>query len=839
MNTASDPAPQVAFPVGYQPLAAAYDELYAADGSLRPQWDYVMRSLAALGADEFGRRTTEARRLLRENGVTYNVYDDPQSSERLWQLDLLPVLIISTEWQTIEQGLIQRAELLELILADLYGERRLVRSGVLPPELVYGHPGFLLPCVGAPAPRGRHLPIYAADLARTRNGEMLVLGDRAQAPSGVGYALENRSVLTRVLPSVFRDAHVHRLPQFFRGLRAMLARVAPRQDDEPHIVLLTPGPSNETYFEHAFLANQLGCTMAQGDDLTVKDQRLWLRSLDGLNPVDVLLRRVDAAFCDPLELRPDSLLGTPGLLQVARQGNVAIVNPLGSSAVENPGLMAFLPQLARQLLGEELKLPSVPTWWCGSDDGLAYVLDHLDKLVVKPIFSHSTHLTVFGEAIDEHERRQLAGRIRAQPHLYVGQERLSLSTAPVMRGSTLEPRAMVVRSFLAAADDGFLVMPGGLCRVAPSRASSLVSNQVGGVSKDVWVLASEPEHEAGLLLPADRRPLLLRGKQAVPARVADNLFWAGRYAERAEAAGRVIREILRHRLHPEEEPGRVSLAALLTAVTRVSGTYPGFVAAGAAQRLAEPDDELLAVLLDARRTGSVRYNLSALVRTARAVRDRLSADTWRVINNLDRELMGDIDLRQALSDLDRMLTLLAAFAGLSADSMSRGDGWHFLEIGRRLERALGMLMTTQAICPPGSNPLAVPWDDLLLIADASTAHRRRDRSGTEAGVVLDLVLDDETNPRSVVHQLLRLDALLAGLSVPGQRSPTQALIADTLDALRLTSGGASGAAPRQPGAALNRVLEQTAEALAALSDLMTRTYFSRPDRPQQLVVLGR
>ncbi len=842
MNVVS--VPETVFPAGYQPSGEAYDELYAPDGGLRPHCEYVLRSLAALGADEFSRRTAEARRLLRENGVTYNVYDDPQPSERLWQLDLMPVLVTSSEWQAIEQGLSQRAEILELILADIYGDRRLVHGGFLPPELVYGHPGFLHACAGVGAPGGRQLPVYAADLARAPSGEMLVLGDRAQAPSGVGYALENRVVLSRVLPSVFRDSHVHRLPLFFRRLRAMLARLAPQQDEEPHVVLLTPGPNNETYFEHAFLASQLGCTLAQGDDLTVVDQRLWLRTLDGLKPVQVLLRRVDGAFCDPLELRPDSLLGTPGLLQAARHGSVAIVNPLGSSAVENPGLMAFLPRLARHLLGEELKLRSVPTWWCGAPDGLAFVLEHLDELVVKPIFSHSTRLTVFGAGISAAQRADLVGRIRAKPHLYVGQERLALSTAPVMTGGTvLEPRAIVLRSFLAAEDGGYAVMPGGLCRVAPTRATPLVSNQVGGVSKDVWVLASEPEQDAGVLLAGDRRPLLVRGRQAVPGRVADNLFWAGRYAERTETAGRVLRESLRRLLDPEAAPDGGPPPLLLAAVTRVTATYPGFVGAGAAPRLADPESELLAVLLDARRTGTVRHNVCGLVRAARAVRDRLSTDTWRVINSLDNEPPAGIELRRALAELDRVLLLLAAFAGLSSDSMSRGHGWHFLEIGRRLERALGVLSTIQALCFPGDDPTAVPWDGLLAIADASTTHRQRYRGASEAGTVLDLLLDDETNPRSVIHQLLRLDALLAGLSTPGttpQRSPEQKLVAETLEALRITGGRtSSGAAPRQLGAALNRVLEQTTNALAELSDLMARTYFSRPDRPQQLVVMGR
>jgi len=838
-QTATDAISDLPFPVGYRAADGAFDELYARDGTVRAHWQYVMRSLGALGSDEFGRRLNEARRLLRENGVTYNIYDDPQRSERPWPLDLLPVLITSAEWQVIEQGLTQRAELLELVLADLYGERRLIRTGLLPPEVVYGHPGFLRPCAGVGAPRGRHLPLYAADLARAPDGEMLVLGDRAQAPSGSGYALENRIVLSRVLPTIFRDAHVHRLPVFFRRVRSMLNWLAPNGTDAPHIVLLTPGPSNETYFEHAYLASQLGCTLAQGDDLAVLDQRLWLRTLEGPKPVDVLLRRVDAAFCDPLELRPDSLLGTPGLLQAARSGHVAIVNPLGSSAVENPGLLAFLPALCRQLLGEDLKLPSVKTWWCGNQQELSYVLDHLAELVVKPVFSHSSRLTVFGAALSAGERDQLADRIRARPYLYVGQERIALSTAPLMAGATLEPRAMVVRAFLAAEDGGYTVMPGGLCRVAPTRGSSLVSNQVGGVSKDVWVIASEPERESGALLPADRRPLLVRGGRAVPGRVADNLFWVGRYAARSEIAGRVLREVLRRVLEPGDAETDPNTPRLLAAVTHVTGTYPGFAGPRAKERLGEAETELLSLVRDGRRTGTIRYNLNALVRAARGVRDRLSTDTWRVINSLSREPAETLDLAAALTELDRVLLLLSAFGGLSADSMSRGQGWHFLELGRRLERALGTVSVLQAMCAANGEQ-SVPWEDLLSVADASMTHRRRYRTAAEAGTVLDLLLDDETNPGSVTHQLLRLEALLSGLSTnvtTPQQTVEQRLVAEALEELRRTEAPTERL--RQPGLELEELLTQLARRLAALSDQMTRSYFSRPDRPQQLVALAR
>ncbi|MGH7789168.1 MAG: circularly permuted type 2 ATP-grasp protein, partial [Candidatus Binatia bacterium] len=760
----ADRAAAAPFFTGYRPAAGVYDELHAPDGSVRPHWAYLAGAFGALGAVEFAQRWREARRVLREHGVTYNVYDDPQRSERLWALDPIPVLLTSPEWQTIEQGLAQRAELLELILADLYGPHQLVRRGLIPAEVIYAHPGFGRPCVGVPPPRGRHLPLYAADLARQPDGSFCVIGDRTQAPSGAGYALENRTVLSRILPSIFRDSHVHRLPLFFRRLRATLAALAGQPEDTPHLVLLTPGSGNETYFEHAYLASYLGCTLVQGDDLTVRDQRVWLRTLEGLRPVDVILRRVDGAFCDPLEMRGDSLLGVPGLLQAARQGHVAVVNPLGSSVVENPGLMAYLPQLARELLGEDLKLPSAPSWWCGDPAGREHVLANLDRLVVKPIFPHGSEATIFGAVLDDEERAGLVERIQARPHHYVGQEHLPLSTVPVVADGRLEPRAMLLRGFLAADGEGYTVMPGGLCRVAPTCDSGVVSNQRGGISKDVWVLASEPEREISLLTPADRPLSVVRGGQEVPWRVADNLFWAGRYAERAEGSARVLREVLQRVLDLDAAPYDPHLPALLRAVTQVTTTFPGFIGSHAAERVAGPETELRAVLYDGARTGSLRFNLHGMVRASRAVRDRLSSDTWRVIAALDREFAEPRNLDDALDHLDRVLLLLAAFGGLSADSMSRGQRWRFLEIGRRLERAHSALAVLRTLCPPGASAASVPWEALLTIADASMTYRRRYRAAADPGAVLDLLLDDETNPRSVLYQLLQLEALLDGLA---------------------------------------------------------------------------
>ena len=439
------------------------DEMLNRDGQVNPHWHPFMQVLDTLGLAEMESRDKEVKRLLRENGVTYMLHGERQG-HRPWELDPIPFIISNTDWQTISDGLTQRAELLNLILMDLYGERTLIKDGVIPPEVVYAHTGFLRACVGLAPSEFPFLLNYAADLARGPDGNIWILSDRAQAPSGAGYALENRTVLARALPNLFGEVGVHRLSFFFRALQNSVAnlqyqlesavRIAPHQIENPHVVVLTPGPLNETYFEHAYLANYLGYTLVQGDDLTVWDGRVWLKSLDGLRPVDIILRRVDDTFCDPLELRQDSRLGVAGLLEVIRQGNVIVINPPGSGILENPGLMPFLPDIAKRLMGEDLRLPSVATWWCGESKQREYVLANLEKLVIKTIHRHPGERSLFGTQLSKAELDTLRNQIKADPHLYVGQEHVHLSTTPSLIEGKLEPRRAILRSFLFAEKGG-------------------------------------------------------------------------------------------------------------------------------------------------------------------------------------------------------------------------------------------------------------------------------------------------------------------------------------------------------------------------------------------------
>ncbi|MEO1237902.1 MAG: circularly permuted type 2 ATP-grasp protein, partial [Planctomycetota bacterium] len=533
-----------------------YDEMKGTDGAVRENWRGLADRLDGLGGGEFERRWQQGRRMIQDNGVTYNVYGDPRGMDRPWVLDPVPLVLGAQEWTRIEAGLIQRARLLNAVCADLYGPQRLLTGAELPAPLILGHPGFLRPCHNLAVPGGRYLSLMAVDLARSPDGRWWVLNDRTQAPSGAGYALENRLVLSRSLPGVFRDCRVTRLAQFFARLREALRAMSPRVGQNPRIVLLTPGPFNETFFEHAYLARYLGFTLAQGDDLTVRNNEVFLKTLGGLRRVDVVLRRLDDSYCDPLELRPDSAIGVPGLVQAAWAGNVVLANALGTGLLETAGLMPFYSGLCRSVLGEEERLPSVATWWCGQPKELEYVVEHLHELVLKPAFPGAPAPglggvpidAVFGETLTAAQREEIVGRVRDRPEAYAAQESIPLSTAPVWENGRLTPRHLMLRAYVAATPggEGYQVMPGGLTRVSTSAESMVTSMQRGGGSKDTWVLSDSPISSFSLLpRSGDLGATTISGDSFnLPSRVADNLFWLGRYVERAEGLVRLLRAVV-------------------------------------------------------------------------------------------------------------------------------------------------------------------------------------------------------------------------------------------------------------------------------------------------------
>ncbi len=571
-----------------------------------PHWETFFRSYRELSEEEIAARKEDMERLLRENGVTYNIYGDPSGLNRPWKLDIIPFLISKNEWPAIESGLLQRAELLNLLLTDIYGERKLIRSGILPAELVYNHAGFLRQCAGIRNPGKHQLILYSADLARSRDGRIWVVNDRTQAPSGSGYALENRTAMTRVMPELFDGLKVRHLSPYFNALRDGLNAIAPLQRLNPRIVILTPGSSNETYFEHSYLSSYLGFTLVQGNDLIVKDSHVWLKTMGGLERVDVILRRVDDIYCDPLELKEDSQLGIPGLVQAVRSGHVSIANPIGSSVLENPGLMPFLQPIARHFLSQDLLIPTIASWWCGQPKELSYVLANLPYLVIKKISRNPTgSSSVDGASLSQRELGEWKQRIRANPPLYVGQEKVDISSTPALIDGKIKSRKVLFRSFLVSNKEGYTAMTGGLCRTSSEDGNFIISNQSGSISKDAWILSPEPVRIISVLKETTERPVA-GYNDMLPSHAAENLFWVGRYTERILGNARFLRTVMQF----VAEGNKLNTDAtaqternLLVALTKYSYTYPGFTGKESEEKLANPWAELKDILLNGKRAG--------------------------------------------------------------------------------------------------------------------------------------------------------------------------------------------------------------------------------------------
>ena len=794
-------------------LGKRYDELVDPHGEVRAHWRPLLDGLTARGADVVRHGVELARRLIVENGVTYNVYADPKGKDRPWVLDPLPFLLREAEWREIAAGIAQRAELLDRLLADLYGPQQLLREGVIPSEIPFGHPNFLWPCVGITPPQGRWLHLYAADLARGPDGCWWVLGDRTQTPSGAGYALENRQIVTRVFPEMIQDLGVRSIDDFFAALRETLLGAAPT-GEAPLAVVLTPGPWNETYFEHAYLARQLGLPLVEGQDLTVRGDTVHLKTLGGLRRVHTILRRLDDDFCDPLELRGDSALGVPGLIHAVRAGSVMIANALGSGVLESAGWTGFLPGVAERLLGTKLLLPSVATWWCGEKPALDYVVDNLHRLVVKPTYPNQRFEPVFGRDLDAPERARLRARLRAHPHAYVAQERISLSQAPVWRADgklSFRARSLGIRVYAIASRDGYHVMPGGLARVAIGDLADVLSTQRGGGSKDVWVIDGEMaagEETTAVVMP----PRSTVRDDDLPSRLVENLYWLGRYTERCDDKTRLLRATFAMRSRPEVWTRAVEVCRMFAATIPASGpSGPLFDGAGS--------DGLV-------------VDLRRLVSCASEARSRLSSESWRIASRLARQLRsGPSALLDPRETLDHLLLSLIALAGLVFDDMSQDDGWRMTMLGRRLERLQFLALLLSSRLGSGLPLLQGELAWLLDIADSTIHYRTRFLSTPQLGPVLELLVLDETNPRAVAFQWQSIRRLTSDLAAP--------LGATLDDALENTIGdlqgadfgsvdgtGAEGASARREVAAH---LDRIALAAGQLSDRLSARHFSHTE----------
>jgi uncharacterized circularly permuted ATP-grasp superfamily protein/uncharacterized alpha-E superfamily protein len=806
---------------GYRPLPGIYDEMMDAEGRVRAHWHRFLSMLSELGAEEINRRFAAADRYLRDSGVFYRVYEDPAGAERPWPLSHVPLLVGASEWQQLEAGLIQRANLLEAVLADAYGPGELIRDGRLPASLVAGNPEFLRPLFGVDPPGGAHLRFLAIDIGRGADGRWWVLGDRTQAPSGAGYAIENRLALARAIPDTYRATHVQRVAPFFQAMQADLSTFN-RQDDT-RVCLLTPGPMNETYFEHAYLARYLGFLLVEGEDLTVRDDGVFIRTVSGLRRAEVLLRRLDADFTDPLELNAASRLGIAGLVQAVRDGKVVVVNALGAGLIEARAMLAFLPALAPLVLGEDLAIPNIATWWLGRADIREEMIERLDSMVIAPAFNDVLPSLQLGNGrpvaeLDDKQRADLTQSIEDRGVDYVVQEEVTLSTMPVWRDGQLQPRPFTLRLFLAKVGEQWEVMPSGFVRIAESADARAVSLQRGAATADAWVLADGPVAET-TLLPSPERMAVQRATGALPSRAADNLFWVGRYVERAEATLRLIRALVT----------RVTVAEDTTVpvIAAISGLLGAWGAAPGDAWTTPPALIARAALSRGDLDGSLPYLASAARSAASAIRDRFSPDAWRALDDLVATIDAPLAIGPAesamLERIEAALRIIASFSGLAQENMTQLAGWRFLELGRRIERAILTCRYVRCFAFDGAPDNGL--DVLLELADSQITYRQRYVMIAALAPVIDLILLDPNNPRSVAFQVDRIATHLFELPIrhsAGRLSPVQQIAASI--ATRLSTADAAKVD--------DALIVEVENALMKLSEAIASYYLTHNERSE-------
>jgi uncharacterized circularly permuted ATP-grasp superfamily protein/uncharacterized alpha-E superfamily protein len=752
-----------------------YNELLDSNGQLRPHWQALVAQLESEAPTAMRQRQEAVQRQVRDNGVTYNVYADTHGVQRPWDLDVLPLIIAQDEWQHIAASVAQRATLLNKVLLDVYGEQRLLANGQLPPALVYGHSGFLPTCVGIPHYDNLALHSYAADIARAPNGQWWVVADRTQAPTGAGYALENRTIISGAFPELFRDLNIERLSGFFASMRDSLAhwghKVAEKQartvpeitplgaGEPPLVVILTPGPYNETYHEQSFLAGYLGYPLVQGSDLTVRNGVVWLKTVAGLKPIHAIWRRIDDNYCDPLELNAESLLGVAGLAQVARLGNVMIANALGSNLLQSGALLGFLPKLCRSLLGEELRMPSVATWWCGESAALEYVINNLDYLVIHPAYPQVQSSPLFGEDLNPEQKQALIARLRAQPDHYIAQEQLDISHAPVLVD---QPQAQVsslavsLRVYAFATPNGYAIMPGGLARVASGKDAREVTMQRGGTSKDTWVLSHHNQPPFSLLRKTNSSRDLVRENTYLSSRMAENLFWYGRYCVRNLQKAIMLRATIRSLVEytPDTRAGEWATMQGLCQWFDLLPTAKDEEALAAWQPWT--DDDIAHLLIEAvfsQQSASLTTSVQQLFQQAFNLRERISNDHWRTVNTLSRQFINrhqQPSLQDAMAAIELAINHFVTLTGFAMDWMTRDLGWRFMSLGRRIERLQFMcVLLSRALNMPVQSNLE--W--LLQVTNNLVTYRARYAAQPEWLPVLDLLLMDENNPNAIVFQI--------------------------------------------------------------------------------------
>lgn len=828
----------------YQPPHGFYDEWISSRGQVAEHWNLFFRELGNLGEADYRQREDQLERIIAENGITYNVYSEPENLNRHWKMDAIPLLLDHAEYQKLATAESQRLRLLNLILRDLYGPQTLIRDNLFPAGLVFGNPAFLRPVHGLLPEHRPFLYNHASDLARSPDGAWWVLTDRLDAPSGLGYSVENRVISTRVMPDLMRNHRVRRLTSYIEAFSESLKQASPRKIENPFVVLLTPGPYNETYFEQSYLARALGFPLVEGADLTVRDDMVFLKTIQGMQRVDVIFRRLDSEWCDPLEFRDDSLLGVPGLVHAIRQDKVAVVNSPGVGVLETPALAAFLPTICRAMLGEDLKMPSVATWWCGQPKERSYVLANLQHLVIKPTFPKRNRDRYYGPMMSAKQREELKAAIQDRPEQFTAQETVLQATTPFYDDTKLVPRHFMLRTFQVYDQNNEpMLMPGGLCRVANSSVSSEVSMQVGGVSKDVWVIgdAEAPKEEALTYQYLSSQSYANNGQIALSSRMADSLFWAGRYLDRAEGMIRGLLVIINAVQESRNE------ADLRMVIQFIRGFAPNLNFDNV--RMACPpsadsheliDEALRQMIFGPNYPDRLTNVLAQLNRVMFSIKELMSGDLTRMMRELPVNEIPTTGQASVIRDatlydrLKRLLDYMASFAGIIAENTVRGHDWVFMNLGRRIERSVmltGLLRGCLSRVGQSEEFLLLR---LLEFADSAITYRRRYLSRMQAPAVCRLVITDPLNPRSLAFQLTDIldnTRMLPHYNASDLKAMDRLALRLYSDALLLEPDRLIAPDDKQRRPAIDAFLRNAHETLLDLSNELSSFYFSVTSRP--------
>ena len=750
-------------------LESSFDEMFDTQCNVRPHWNEIKNGLDNAGIKQLEQKQTEIDWRLEDNGVTYNIYNDPEGNNRRWNLDPIPLVLTSTEWEEISKGLKQRAKLLNLIFKDLYTEQRLIKEGIVPAEIIFAHKSFIPEVFNFENKDYYSMRFYATDISRGPDGKFWVINDRTQSPSGLGYAIENRLTMNSISNDLYPNIEILKMAKFIEGFKDMLKSLSSSNHENPLIALLTPGPLNETYFEHSYISSFLDLTLVQGEDLLVKNNQLWLKNLNGLRKVDTLIRRVDSQYCDPLELKNNSQLGVAGLVNVIRKDNLSMINPIGVGILENIGLNPFMKNIAKFLLNEELILPQIATWWCGQEKELDFVLENIKNLIIKKIDRTDNIEVYFANDLNEEELNILIEKIQNNPHYYVGQEIIDFSTTPSFTKGKVEPRNTVIRAFSYLHEEKYHVMPGGLIRVSPSKDSLVVSNQKGGTSKDLWILGKDDDFSGNSIFK--NRSFIDSRLENISTKRAENLFWLGRYLTRSITTARMIRFNLKSMLnlnrYDDHTNSKQTNKILNNALTHLTMSYPGFLDDKTATL---PMKEIISLIRDKNRAGTLSFSLTMLSDLNASVKNLLTMEAWRIYEKMQKEWNNynkkEISTnKEHINELDKLLIYLMAYKELIDESIFKEQGLILFDIGSKIEVSQLLISKLRSLLTLKLDKLIEydVLDSMLNSYESYNSYRAYYKSSLALENVLDFLVFNTKYPKALIYIINQLLADLKEL----------------------------------------------------------------------------